>query len=125
MGIIVSLLFVTATGAPPTYFSVDKVFKKNSNQIQASIKITPKKGWKWNEDYPSKFWIGWSSKFKLRQTHKEMVYSERDTQVIFGLGGEVRPVTKVIIDGTFSLCNKAVCKVWRFKTFEVGEKNET
>ena len=125
MNIIISLLFVAATSTAPSYFSVDKIFKKNSTQILASLEIIPEQGWKWNEKYPSKFWIlrDWSPETKLL-VQKEIVYSERGTQVIFKLSGKVKPVNKIIIDGTFSLCSKVICKVWRFKTFEVGGQNE-
>ena len=124
MNIIISLLFVAATTTAPSYFSVGKIFEKNSTQILVSVEIIPEQGWKWNKDYPSKFWVDWAPETKLL-VQKEMVYSERSTRAIFKLSGKVKPIKKVTIDGTFSLCNKIICKIWQFKTFEVGEKNET
>ena len=113
---------MVVSNTTPTQYNTKKTFKKDQRSIIASIEVIPVNGWKWNEDYPSRFSINLPPNTKL--IRKDVIHSDKRLRFIFEIQGQIKPIKELIIDGTFSLCTKAVCRIWRREKFRVGEKSE-
>ena len=81
--------------------------------VVVAIKITPKPGWKWNNEYPHKFTVEKFSKILDRYFEKD----EKSRKVSFLL---LRPkkTTEITIVGKFSVCSSTTCVVLRDQRFQ-------
>ena len=122
MNIAIALLLLVVNTVTPTQYNTKKTFKKDQRSIIVSVEIIPTNGWKWNESYPSRFSINLLPNVKL--VKKDVIHSDKRLRFIFEIQGQIKPIKELTIDGTFSLCTKAVCRIWRRERFRIREKNE-
>lgn len=77
------------------------------------IKITPRTGWKWNDEYPHKFIVEKYPKMLDKYFEK----GAKSCKVSFLLP-RPKKMTKATIVGKFSICSSIVCVVLRDQRFQ-------
>jgi hypothetical protein len=117
---MITTLLVTLLTTNPAYgFDTKWEEDRLAKEATITVKLTPTKGWKWNNDYTFKYKI--ISAGKLVISWRKFDFKRKDGAAIFAFGLKDMPedMQGVNVYLSFSFCSKNSCRVWRSKLFYV------
>ena len=100
------------TSKPIEHFTAEQGSIKTNNIINAWMRILPNEGWKFNDNYPTKFKIDTTGYELLKfEINKEEEADARKIQLIIKQENDESKEIKV--KARFSICNDVSCKVYK------------
>ena len=119
---IICLALFTASVVQIEHFTSEQYITKTNNIVNSQIRILPNEGWKFNDNYPTKFDID-TAGYKLVKSEiiKEETGARKIQLTIRQINNESEEIK---VKAKFSICNDVSCKVYkRVFTFQVTNES--
>ena len=94
-------------------------------KANVTVTVVPATGYKWNEDYPSKFSVSSEgdltfSATEFKSSRKDIVKKGKEAAFTLDLVAATAGPHPITLEGGFSVCNETSCKIFRKKVITLN-----